>query len=89
MRRDEARFYYFCRSRGETTAGRARTVERAGTGRAHREPRVLDGVVYGVSVPGADGRAGTAALVVNADFDLAEFRAEVASRLPPLRGRYL
>ncbi len=35
------------------------------------------------SVPGADGRAGTAALVVNADFDLAAFRAEVAARLPP------
>ena len=44
---------------------------------------VVEGVVYGVSVPGADGRAGTAALVVNADFDLAAFRAEVASRLPP------
>ncbi len=44
---------------------------------------VLDGVVYGVSVPGADGRAGAAALVVNADFDLAAFRAEVAQRLPP------
>jgi fatty-acyl-CoA synthase len=35
-----------------------------------------------VSVPGADGRAGSAALVVNADFDLAAFRAEVALRLP-------
>jgi fatty-acyl-CoA synthase len=33
-------------------------------------------------VPGADGRAGAAALVVNAEFDLAAFRAEVASRLP-------
>jgi fatty-acyl-CoA synthase len=34
-------------------------------------------------VPGADGRAGTAALVVNGEFDLAAFRAEVATRLPP------
>ena len=44
---------------------------------------VIEGVVYGVSVPGADGRAGTAALVVNAEFDLAAFRAEVVARLPP------
>jgi fatty-acyl-CoA synthase len=44
---------------------------------------VLDGVVYGVTVPGADGRAGAAALVVNADFDLAAFRKDVAQRLPP------
>jgi fatty-acyl-CoA synthase len=43
---------------------------------------VLDGVVYGLKVPGTDGRAGTAALLVNADFDLAEFRADVAQRLP-------
>jgi fatty-acyl-CoA synthase len=33
-------------------------------------------------VPGTDGRAGTAALLVNADFDLAAFRADVAQRLP-------
>ena len=43
---------------------------------------VLDGAVYGVTVPGSDGRAGTAALVLNADFDLAAFRAEIALRLP-------
>jgi fatty-acyl-CoA synthase len=34
-------------------------------------------------VPGADGRAGAAALVVNSEFDLIAFRAEVAQRLPP------
>jgi fatty-acyl-CoA synthase len=39
-------------------------------------------VVYGVAVPGADGRAGTAALVVNEEFDLAAFRADAAQRLP-------
>jgi fatty-acyl-CoA synthase len=37
--------------------------------------------VYGVAVPNADGRAGMAALVVGADFDLAELR-RVASALP-------
>ena len=45
-------------------------------------PGVLDGVVYGAAVPGADGRAGMAALVVDEQFDLAAFRAEAARRLP-------
>jgi fatty-acyl-CoA synthase len=43
---------------------------------------VVDGVVYGLQVPGTDGRAGTAALIVNQEFDLAEFHSEVARSLP-------
>jgi fatty-acyl-CoA synthase len=43
---------------------------------------VRDGVVYGVSVPGYDGRAGMAALVVDQQFDLAKFRAAAAAGLP-------
>jgi fatty-acyl-CoA synthase len=33
-------------------------------------------------VPGADGRAGPAALVVDAEFDLEAFRADLGLRLP-------
>jgi fatty-acyl-CoA synthase len=33
-------------------------------------------------VPGTDGRAGTAALLVSEDFDPAAFRADIALRLP-------
>jgi fatty-acyl-CoA synthase len=39
-------------------------------------------VVYGVSVPNADGRAGMAALVVGREFDLGAFRAHTARHLP-------
>jgi len=46
-------------------------------------PGVLEGVVYGVKLAGADGRAGMAALVVGANFELAHFRAALAARLPP------
>ena len=45
-------------------------------------PGVREGVVYGVEVPGMDGRAGMAALVVGSDFDLAALRAAVVDRLP-------
>ena len=43
---------------------------------------VIDAAVYGVTVPGADGRAGMAALVVESGFDLAAFRHDLAQRLP-------
>ena len=43
-----------------------------------------DATVYGVAVPGREGRAGMAALVVEdpAAFDLAGFREHLASHLP-------
>ena len=45
-------------------------------------------VVYGVSVPRTEGRAGMAALVVDAGFDLAALScASGASACPPTRGR--
>jgi fatty-acyl-CoA synthase len=84
MRRDERGFYYFVDRVGETYRWKGENVSTAEVLTALTASRgVVDGVVYGVAVPGADGRAGTAALVVNEDFDLAAFHAEVASRLPP------
>jgi fatty-acyl-CoA synthase len=84
MRRDERGFYYFVDRAGETYRWKGENVSTAEVLTALTASRgVVDGVVYGVSVPGADGRAGTAALVVNEDFDLAAFHTEVASRLPP------
>jgi fatty-acyl-CoA synthase len=84
MRRDERGFYYFVDRVGETYRWKGENVSTAEVLTALTASRgVLDGVVYGLMVPGADGRAGTAALVVNGEFDLAAFRAEIATRLPP------
>jgi acyl-CoA synthetase (AMP-forming)/AMP-acid ligase II len=47
----------------------------------NRAPGVVESVVYGVSVPGAEGRAGMAALKTNPDFDLDAFAAYVIERL--------
>ena len=45
-------------------------------------PGVVDATIYGVEIPGADGRAGMAAVVVDDGFDLAEFRNRLWRRLP-------
>jgi fatty-acyl-CoA synthase len=83
MRRDANGFYYFVDRVGETYRWKGENVSTAEVLTALAASRgVLEGVVYGVAVPGADGRAGTAALVVNEEFDLAAFRADAAQRLP-------
>jgi len=83
MRRDARGFYYFIDRVGETFRWKGENVSTAEVSTALTASRgVIDAVVYGVTVPGTDGRAGTAALQVNGEFDLAAFRAEVATRLP-------
>jgi fatty-acyl-CoA synthase len=83
MRRDERGFYYFVDRIGETFRWKGENVSTTEVLSALSVSRgVIDGVVYGVALPGNDGRAGMAALIVNEDFDLDAFRADVATRLP-------
>jgi fatty-acyl-CoA synthase len=83
MRRDEKGFFYFVDRVGETYRWKGENVSTAEVLSALASvPGVLEGVVYGVQVPGTDGRAGMAALVVDDGFDITVFRATVAERLP-------
>ncbi|HMK87288.1 MAG TPA: long-chain-acyl-CoA synthetase, partial [Steroidobacteraceae bacterium] len=83
MRHDAAGFYYFVDRIGETYRWKGENVSTAEVLTALTAiPGVQEGVVFGVTVPHADGRAGMAALVVASEFDLAAFHARVAERLP-------
>ena len=94
MRRDEKGFFYFVDRVGDTFRWKgenASTTEVAATVCAF--PGVVDAVVYGVSIPGSEGRAGMAAAVVRNNFDLITFREHLVERLPeyarPLFLRFL
>jgi fatty-acyl-CoA synthase len=83
MRKDARGFYFFVDRVGDTFRWKGENVSTGEVAAAlAAEPGVLQAEVYGVPVPGCDGKAGMAALVVGEGFDLAALPAALSARLP-------
>jgi fatty-acyl-CoA synthase len=83
MRRDDAGFYYFVDRIGDTFRWKGENVATSEVAATLTSfPGILDATVYGVEIPGADGRAGMAEIVCTGLVDLAALRAYLVGRLP-------
>lgn len=83
MRKDAAGFFYFVDRIGDTFRWKGENVSTAQVAQTISTcPGVRQAVVYGVPVPGTDGKAGMATMVVEATFELAAFRQHLTATLP-------
>jgi fatty-acyl-CoA synthase len=83
MRKDSQGYFYFIDRIGDTFRWKGENVATSEVSEAITAfPGIAEANVYGVAVPGTEGRAGMAALVVEDGFDLAAFRKHLVGRLP-------
>jgi fatty-acyl-CoA synthase len=83
MKIDESGFFHFVDRVGDTFRWKGENVATSEVNEAIQDcPGVIDATTYGVEVPGADGRAGMAAIVVDKRFDPTEFSDHISRRLP-------
>ena len=83
MRKDDKGYFYFVDRIGDTFRWKGENVATSEVaGAIYAFPGVREAVVYGVTIPGRDGRAGMAALVTDRDLDLVTFRYHLVNRLP-------
>jgi fatty-acyl-CoA synthase len=83
MKQDEAGFFHFVDRVGDTFRWKGENVSTSEVNEAVADcAGVAEATVYGVEIPGHDGRAGMAAIVADDRFDLADFAGHLARRLP-------
>jgi fatty-acyl-CoA synthase len=83
MLRDNQGYFHFVDRIGDNYRWKGENIAASEVNDAIRKcPGVVDASTYGVAIPGADGRAGMAALVVDQDFKFAEFAKFLSDHLP-------
>jgi fatty-acyl-CoA synthase len=83
MRQDASGYFYFVDRLGDTFRWKGENVSTTEVAAAlQRCAGVREAVVYGVQVPGNEGRAGMAAMVVDDGFDLHDFERTLTGLLP-------
>jgi fatty-acyl-CoA synthase len=83
MRADASGYFYFVDRIGDTFRWKGENVATSEVAMAITAfPGMTEATVYGVPVPGTEGAAGMAALVVDGALDLPEFRKYLARVLP-------
>jgi fatty-acyl-CoA synthase len=83
MRKDQRGYFYFVDRVGDTFRWKGENVSTSEVAEAINVfAGIQDANVYGVSVPGYDGRAGMAAIVATDRLDLAALHAHLSANLP-------
>ena len=84
LKHDEHGYYYFVDRIGDTFRWKGENVATSEVSEALGVvPGIKEANVYGVSVPGMDGRAGMAALVTAPNFDPTGLAGQIAANLAP------
>jgi fatty-acyl-CoA synthase len=83
LRKDAAGYFYFVDRIGDTFRWRGENVSTTQVAAVLRAcPGVTDAVVYGVAVPGQEGRAGMAAITTDGRFGFEALAAHLDAHLP-------
>jgi len=83
MRRDDKGYFYFVDRVGDTFRWKGENVSTAEVvTKISAFPGVLEAIVYGVTIPGTEGRAGMVVVVAAKDFDLDTFHTHLVKNLP-------